>query len=109
MHSVMVKRLQYLHIMQVNKHINSILVLKKAHLYYKVTAQSTVKVEIEFKKVLEPIVDGLHKTHVRLDTIQLKHTSVSSINSLYDYHLLTIRLYLVVTIYIYISEQKKNV
>lgn len=97
MHSVMVKRLQYLHIMQVNKHINSILVLKKAHLYYKVTAQSTVKVEIEFNKILEPIVIGLHKTHVRLDTIQLKHTSVSSIYSSYDHHLLTIFLYLVLT------------
>lgn len=65
--------------MQVHTHINSIIVLKKAHLYYKVDAQSTVKVEIEFKKVLEPTVVGLHKTHVRLDTIQLKHTIVSSI------------------------------
>lgn len=84
--------------MQEHKHINSILVLKKAHLYYKVTAQSTVKVEIEFNKILEPIVIGLHKTRVRLDTIQLKHTNVSSIYSSYDYHLLTIFfLYLVFT------------
>lgn len=88
--------------MQEHKHINSILVLKKSHFYYKVTAQSTVKAEIEFKKVLEPTVVGLHKTHVRLDTIQLKHTSVSSIYSLYDSHLLTNILYLVSTnIYLY--------